>query len=210
MTKDLHSTTAIVLFILFGGVIFFHGTDGFQAYTSESARTYQLMKSQPALPAITLEDSRGKTYTFDKLTNDKFVFITFMYTSCGSVCPKLEMNMAKVYEAIPKQYLGKEIVFLSLSFDPENDDPDTLRKYGKLFGSDEETWRMARINDKTELDALLDRLGIVVIPDGYGNFQHNSAFYLIDKDGDLAEVMDFMKTTEAAERVNTLLAEGGI
>ncbi|ALC89382.1 electron transporter SenC [Bacillus sp. FJAT-18017] len=198
---------ASILVLLFGLGLFYVGTDGFTAFTAEAARVEKLKAEQPKFPDVTLEDSKGRTYGISEFEG-KYVFITFLYTSCGTVCPELEMNMAKVYEKLPKQYIGEDIMFLSISFDPERDDPKRLDVYKDMFGSDGETWRMARINDKQELDALLDEFGVIVIPDDDGNFAHNSAFYLVGKDGHLEDVMDYTKTDEAAVKVERKLEEG--
>ncbi|MFC7062536.1 SCO family protein [Halobacillus seohaensis] len=209
MIQNRRTTFAMILVVLFGTVLFYISTDGFRAFTSEGARTYQLMKNKPEVPPVTLQDSKERTYTFSEFAEDKYVFLTFMYTNCKTVCPQLELNMAKVYDLIPSKYLGEDIVFLSISFDPTRDDSDTLAKYRTYFGSDGETWRMARVKDQKELDVLLKELGVVVIRDGDGNFQHNTAFYLIGK-GHLLEVMDFTKIEEAAKTIITILEnEGG-
>ncbi|EWG08666.1 SCO family protein [Cytobacillus firmus] len=196
-----------LLVLMFGAVLFYIGTDGFQAFTAESARVNQLMDEKPQFPDVTLEDNNGRTYSFSEFEG-KYVFITFLYTSCGTVCPELEVNMSEVYKQIPEDYIGHDIQFLSISFDPERDDPKTLDTYRKAFGSDGETWRMARIPDKQELKSLLDRFGVIVIPDEYGNFAHNSAFYLVNPKGQLIEVMDYTLTEEAADRVTEILLSG--
>src|SRR5690606_33564548 len=106
------------------------------------------------------------------------------------------------------EYIGDDIQFLSISFDPERDDPKTLDTYRKAFGSDGKTWRMARIPDQEELNSLLDRFGVIVIPDEYGNFAHNSAFYLVNSKGQLIEVMDYTFIDKAADRVTEILRSG--
>ncbi|MED3622638.1 SCO family protein [Neobacillus thermocopriae] len=199
-----YTIISLSLVMLFGLILFYIGTDGFTAYTAETARVNKLMKEKPKFPNVTLEDSKERIYSFSEFEN-KYVFLTFLYTSCTTVCPQLEMNMSKVYELIPKKYLGKEIVFLSISFDPDRDDPATLEKYRGYFNSDGETWRMARIKDKSELESLLNAFGVIVIPDDNGTFAHNSAFYLVDKQGYLIDVMDYKKTDEAAKKVVRIL-----
>ncbi|MRH42552.1 SCO family protein [Aquibacillus halophilus] len=205
MTKNRRTMISVTLILLFGFVLFYQGTDGFRAFTQESARTYELLKNKPEFPSVTLQDSNNRTYTFEEFSEGKYVFITFMYTNCGTVCPQLEKNMSEVYDLIPSEYIGEDIVFLSISFDPTRDDPETLTKYRSYFGSDGETWRMARINNQEEQDKLLERLGVVVIPDGQGNFQHNSAFYLIGQQGHLLEMMDYTKIIKASDTVISYL-----
>ncbi|MFJ7724966.1 SCO family protein [Neobacillus sp. NPDC097160] len=204
MIKNWHTTFACLLVILFGGALFFFGTDGFQAFTAETARVNKLIDDKPKFPDVTFEDSKGRNYSISEFKG-KYVFITFLYTSCTTVCPQLEMNMSRVYDKIPSKYIGKDIVFLSISFDPERDDPATLEKYRSYFNSDGETWRMARIKNKAELDSLLKAFGVIVIPDENGNFAHNSAFYLVDKKGSLINVMDYKKIDEADHTVTSIL-----
>ncbi|WP_058308059.1 SCO family protein [Gracilibacillus massiliensis] len=196
---------ALAIVLLFGLGVFIIGTDGFQAFTEEQARTNQLLKDQPSLPNVRLEDSKDRTYNIKELQQNKYLFITFMYTNCATVCPQLEQNMQGVYQELPDTMIEKDIQFLSISFDPEHDDPKTLEKYRSYFDSDGETWRMARINDKAELSNLLDQLGVIVIPDDYGNFQHNSAFYLVNRNGSLVDVMDYRDIDQAVDRVKSVI-----
>lgn len=197
---------AVIVVFIFGFFLFYFGTDGFQAFTAETARTNKLIEEQPKFPEVTLEDSKERVYPFSEFQG-KYVMLTFIYTACTDVCPEMEMNLYEVYEQIPEQYIGEDIMFLSISFDPENDDPETLERYRSFFRSDGETWRMARITDKNELQNLLDEFGVIVIPDGNGHFTHNSAFYLVDREGFLVEVMDYQKTDETAEKVTDILKE---
>lgn len=204
MIKNRRNILALLIVFIFGFVLFYIGTDGFTAYTAETARVNRLIDNQPKFPVITLEDSLGQQYSISEF-KDKYVLITFMYTSCGTVCPQLEKNMGQVYHALPSKYIGKDIIFLSISFDPTRDDPARLNVYKDMFNSDGETWRMARIPDQAELDSLLKKFGVTVIPDGNGNFVHNSAFYLVNKKGILVNVMDYMKPEEATGTILDIL-----
>lgn len=201
---------SLVIVITFGFILFLIGTDGFRAYTAETARTMKLVEEMPRFPEVTLEDSKERLYAFSEF-EDKYVMITFIYTACTDVCPKLEMNLAQVYNRIPEKYIGEDIVFLSISFDPERDTPAILEKYRQYFNSDGNTWRMARIPDNQELQQLLTSFGVVVIPDNMGNFTHNSAFYLVNPQGKLVEVMDYQQIDLAVEKITSILKtnEGG-
>ncbi|MBT2643131.1 SCO family protein [Bacillus sp. ISL-41] len=204
MIKNRQTLISCIVVLVFGLLLFYTGTDGFTAYTAETARVTKLVEEQPQFPQVTFEDSEGRSYSISEFEG-KYVFITFIYTGCTTICIKLEENMSQVYDLLPSEYIGKEIVFLSISFDPGKDDPATLNKYKNLFGSDGETWRMARIPDQDQLDTLLEKFGVIVIPDGNGNFAHNSAFYLVDRQGELVNVMDFTKVNEAADKLKETL-----
>ncbi|UYZ21201.1 SCO family protein [Mesobacillus jeotgali] len=209
MIKNRQTTVSCIVVLVFGLLLYYTGTDGFTAYTAETARVTKLVEEQPQFPQVTFEDSEGRTYSISEFEG-KYVFITFIYTGCTTICIKLEENMSQVYDLLPNEYLGKEVVFLSISFDPSNDNPATLNRYKDLFGSDGETWRMARIPDQVQLDNLLEKFGVIVIPDGNGNFAHNSAFYLVDRQGALVDLMDFTKVKEAADKLKeTLEADRG-
>lgn len=91
--KNRHTAISYIVVILFGLVLFYVGTDGFKAYTAETARLNELKEEKPLFPQVTLEDSKGRTYSLSEFEN-KYVLITFLYTSCGTVCPQLEKNMA--------------------------------------------------------------------------------------------------------------------
>lgn len=200
MMKKKHNLIAMTVVICFGFALFFVGTDGFTAFTAETARVNQLIDNKPLFPEVTLEDSQGRTYPISEL-HGKNIFITFIYTACTTVCLDLERNMAEVYAQIPAKYIGEDIMFLSISFDPARDDPARLNMYKDYFNSDGETWRMARITDEDELNALLDAFGVIVIPLDTGHFAHNSAFYIVDREGYLIDVMDYKKIDEAAAQV---------
>ncbi|MFD1848520.1 SCO family protein [Oceanobacillus bengalensis] len=204
MINNKHNRLAMIVVLMFGAILLFVGTDGFKAFTVEKARINKLMEENPVFPEVTIEDSKERVYPFSAFEG-KYVMLTFIYTACTDVCPELEMNLYEVYRSIPEKYIGEDIVFLSISFDPTRDNPATLEKYRQYFNSDGETWRMARIPNQTELDNLLNEFGVIVIPDQNGHFQHNSAFYLVDPNGILVEVMDYTEVEAAADKVTSIL-----
>ncbi|WP_339250370.1 SCO family protein [Sporosarcina sp. FSL W8-0480] len=205
--SNLYTKIASIVVLLFGILLIFIGTDGFTAFTAETARVNKLLEEKPQFPDVTFEDSKEREYSIEEF-KENHVLITFFYSSCTTVCIDLEMNMSELYDKIPKEYIGDKIDFLSISFDPERDDPATLDVYKNMFSSDGETWRMARIRDQKQLNNLLEEFGVIVIPDDYGNFAHNSAFYLVDGNGVLQEVMDYKDVDAAAERIIEILEVG--
>ncbi len=195
--KVLSKSISLFVVCLIVITIWWIGTDGFTGFTQETARVNKLIEEKPMIMPITLEDSKGRMYTFHELKGRR-LFLTFIYTSCGTVCPQLEKNMQQVYESLPREILDEKIMFLTISFDPDRDTVEVLDTYRQYFGSDGETWRMARIANKLELKELLDAFGVIVLPDRYGGFTHNSAFYYVDENGRLTNVLDY-KDIEGAQ-----------
>jgi len=208
MNKRNNQWIAVIIVLMFGLSLFYLGTDGFTAFTAEKARTSSLLEEQPKLPSVTLEDHEGDEYDFSEFEG-KYMLMTFIYTACSTVCPQLEMNVKEIYEQIPTQYLGDDLMFLSVSFDPERDTPEILNNYRENIGGDGNIWRMARIADEQQLKATLDGFDIIVIPDGDGDYAHNVAFYLVDPEGYLIDVMDFQDITGATARIMEVLEEDG-
>ena len=122
MKNKRHNLLATIIVLLFGFALFYVGTDQFSAFTAETARVNKLVEEKPQFPDVTFEDSNERTYSIDEFEG-KYVFITFIYSMCNTVCIDLERNMDEVYELIPEEYMGKDIQFLSISFDPERDNP---------------------------------------------------------------------------------------
>lgn len=204
--KGRKKQLSISIVLLFGILLFWVGTDGFTAFTEETARTQELISTKPILPQVTLEDSYEEQYSFD-VFKDKYVLMTFFYTACTTVCPILEKNVADVIDTLPEKYIGEDIMFLSISFDTERDTPDVLQQYGKYLNVNYDEWRMARVPDQDELDKLLRELGVIAIPDGEGDYQHNVAFYLIDRSGTLIDVLDYEDIDGATERIIEVIEE---
>ncbi|MDR4887052.1 SCO family protein [Fredinandcohnia sp. QZ13] len=200
----LRKSVGILFALVAGLTLLWVSTDGLQAFTAEKARIIELEREQPKLPSATLIDSDSETFHLRELEG-KYILMTFMYTSCGDVCPVLEQNFAEIYENIPKEVLGKEVVLVSISFDPENDSPSVLKSYSNHFGADGEQWKMATIQDEQELQDVLKTLEVIVIPNEYGGYEHNSAFYVINPDGKLTNIFDYQTPQTVVEYLDTFL-----
>ncbi|MFT4412538.1 SCO family protein [Fredinandcohnia humi] len=200
----MRNSIGIMMSIFVGFAILWIGTDGFQAFTAESARFLTLEREKPSLPSATFIDSDGEKFTVQDVTG-KYVLITFMFTSCGDVCPVLERNFAEIYENIPRHVLGKDVVLLSISFDPEKDTPATLKTYSEYFGADGELWKMVTIQDQEQLSKLLESLEVIVIPNEFGGYEHNSAFYLVAPDGRLTNIFDYQSPQSVVEYLDSFL-----
>lgn len=82
----------------------------------------------------------------DDFVGDRAFLMTFIFTSCTDECGTL-VNLCKFVQddAVSEGY-DDDIAFLLMTFDPETDDPETLREYGRDRGADvdAENWRFLR------------------------------------------------------------------
>ncbi|KPV39416.1 hypothetical protein AN478_09565 [Thiohalorhabdus denitrificans] len=168
-----------------GAATLFWATDGFRALTAETARRIAVAEQPRAVPDLRLQLQSGAEARLRELRG-KLVVATFIYTRCTHACPMLGMRMKRIRAGLPQEAVGEEVRFLSLSFDPDYDRPERLAEYGGRYGAEPEHWWVAR--PRGGLEEALDAFGVVVLPDGQGDFMHNAAFYLIDREGRLAGI----------------------
>jgi protein SCO1/2 len=172
-----------------GGAGLWRGTDGFRALTSEQARRIAIARRPRSVPAVPLEDQDGRPFTLGAYRG-RAVAVDFIYTQCQSVCPLLSDAFQRIDLAERERSAEERLQLVSISFDPERDTPARLREYATRYGADGVRWRFARVRDARDLKLLLDAFGIIVIPDGAGDFQHNAAVHLLNTGGKLARVLD--------------------
>ena len=96
-----------------------------QSARSESARI--------KLADVPLVDQSGKTVRLEKdLVTDKIVVMSFIYTSCTTVCPVVSSIMGKVQQQLGAR-VGSEVQLVSISIDPQRDDAERLNDYARSF-----------------------------------------------------------------------------
>jgi protein SCO1 len=186
----MRNLLASLVVLIVGMLTLWWGTDEFRAFTAESARRIDITENAKPLPNVMLQDHNGEEFSLGDLKG-KLVLATFIYTSCGDVCPILEMEFQEVYEQIPREYLGKDVVFLSFSFDFERDTVHHLNHYAQHFNTDGKSWLFTRFKNKKEMETVLKELGVVVIPNEVGGFEHNAAIYSIDENGICNKIFDY-------------------
>lgn len=204
MSRAWRSVAATALVTAAGTAAFWWGTDGFSALTAEAARRVEILRAPRPLPAAVLEDQDGRLFTLDDYRG-RLLAVEFIYTRCATICRSLGMAFRQIRDRVPAAALGRDVVLLSISFDPERDDAASLTAYGRSHGADGAHWRLARVRDRSELRALLDAFGIVVIPDRFGGFEHNAAIHLVGRDGRLAQIADLDAPVSFADRLPGML-----
>ena len=93
--------------------------------TSESA--------QVKFADVALVDQTGKAVRLDPdLVSNKIVVMSFIYTSCTTVCPVVSSIMGKVQKQLGAR-VGTEVQLVSISIDPQRDDAKRLNEYARSF-----------------------------------------------------------------------------
>jgi protein SCO1 len=85
-------------------------------------------------PNVTLVNQDGQALRFyDDLLKDKTVAINVIYTRCPDECPLETARLAQLQRLLGER-MGRDIVFYSISIDPEYDTPARLKAYMEKFG----------------------------------------------------------------------------
>ena len=132
------------------------------------------------IPAFSFTDQDGKTIT-EKTVDGKIYVADFIFTRCGSICPKMTTNMGTLQQ---KFKADDEVLFLSHSVTPQMDSVPVLKKYAEDKGIISGKWHLltGNVDDIYRLAKKEYYAGDTI---GYyqtGNeFLHTENFILVDK-----------------------------
>src|SRR5438445_2578276 len=96
----------------------------------------ELMRSTVdyALPQVSLVREDGKTVSLiDELNDGRPVILTFIYTTCTSICPMISQTLSELQSGLGSD--RDKVHMVSISIDPEQDTPARLREYARKYGA---------------------------------------------------------------------------
>ena len=79
------------------------------------------------------QDGRPRRFYRDLIRGRK-VLINFAFTACKGVCPVMTANLARVRTLLGAR-VGKEVTLLTITVDPVNDTPRTLKQFAAKHGA---------------------------------------------------------------------------
>jgi protein SCO1 len=140
------------------------------------------------VPDFTMTTAAGKPLKLSDLRG-KMVVMTFVYTRCPlpDFCPLMDRKFAELARqaaAVPSR--ARDIRLISLSFDPDHDTPEVLRKHAQMRGAEPPLWIYA-VASHAELAKIAAPLGLFYAP-GDREIAHNLCTAVIDGDGKLARL----------------------
>lgn len=166
----------------------------FQVWTDEGARRLEVALRPVAAPAVAVQGP-GPARSLPALLAEHggVTIVDFFYTHCESVCLSLGSSFQQLQAALQADQAAghaSRVRLLSISFDGARDDPAALRAYAQGLRADSALWQFVRVPDKAEQQQLLGELGVVVIPDGRGDYEHNAALLVFDARSRLVRIFD--------------------
>lgn len=134
-----------------------------------------LVRSSP-VPDFALVDQAGEPFHFASLA-DQVVLVDFIYTQCPGPCPIQTARQVELQRAIPEA-LRARVHFVSLTLDPERDDPDALARYAKARGAALSNWSFLTGPPET-LASLARAYGVGSLRKPDGTLDHTLVTFLV-------------------------------
>jgi cytochrome oxidase Cu insertion factor (SCO1/SenC/PrrC family) len=180
--------------IIVGGIVFsvvLMLTVSVLLFRSEIARIREAKATRASImgeiPDFSLVNQAGMMIGRSDLLG-RVNLVSFVYTRCTGPCPTLSKQMAQLYSdwvTLP------DIQFVTITVDPDFDQPDVLAVYAQRYGADPERWHFltgerARVYD-------LVRNGFrasIEDSDTPHEILHSQRFALVDRKGRIRAYLD--------------------
>jgi protein SCO1/2 len=191
------------------GIMLAHAaTDGFQAYTLESARRLAALRSPSAVPDLSLELLDSGRARLSAVSGE-VLLVDFIYTRCPTYCSVLGSVYAQLKERLASEIAAGQVKLVSISFDPEHDGPVELRAYRNRYTREPAGWLLGRPPHARDVRQWLDAFGVVVIPDEFGGYAHNAAVHIVGPGRRLVAIHDLNQVEAIVNRVHDILGRTG-
>jgi protein SCO1 len=149
---------------------------------AHEASDEQRLPTIGAAPDFTLTSQDGAAVTLGDFRS-KVVAVTFIYVSCPDVCPMLSDKLARVQDALGKDF-GAKVAFLSITTDPERDTPKVLREHAEALDADLAGWSFLT-GTEAAVREVARRYGVAVVEAADGQVDHTLLTTLVDRDGNM-------------------------
>jgi protein SCO1/2 len=187
-------------------------------YVANAPGSYTLQRIQPAGNGWVLDGNfvprRLSSYTHGAIT-----LLSFIYTYCTDPtgCPLAYNIFVQVRDRVSKDpALHSKVRLVSLSFDPANDTPDAMTRYGGRYAMDQTLpWRFLTTYSLRFLLPILEDFGqdVELDRDASGQpmrtYTHMLKVFLIDPQGNVREIYStaFLNADVVFNDIKTLALE---
>ena len=133
------------------------------------------------VPTFELTDQNDKKI-LDKDYLGKVYVVEFFFTTCPTICPKMNQSMLELQEAF---YGNPNFGLASITIDPEHDTAAVLKEHANLLGVKHYNWHFLT-GDKEYIYNLANKGFNLYAGENNkaaGGFEHSGLFALVDKDG---------------------------
>jgi len=148
---------------------------------SETAHSSPLPSDLRRLDDFSLVTQAGRGIVRKSLA-DKYTVVGFFFARCSGICPMVTAQVKKLSKKISNQ---KDLVFLSISVDPEHDNADVLANYKARFSAAQKNWYFLTGAKEAIYSIARKTFNADVVTrsrkTGGEDFLHTENIYLLDK-----------------------------
>lgn len=165
---------------------------GLYLYLSSTKEAAPKLDQDKAAPSFKLTSIDGEEVSLEN-TNGKVRVVYFYFANCPDVCPPTTYLLSQVQDELKNQKVfGSDVEFLSVTFDPERDTPEAIRKFiDKIPGDiDQSGWKFLRGDSEEDTKKLMMDFGLGLIKDEKtGLYTHSDTITFIDREGKIRKYM---------------------
>ena len=140
----------------------------------------RVVKFEMDAPVIDLVNQDGERVTNEDLKG-KVVLINFIYTNCQESCPVMVHKFMNISEEM-KNELGRDLLLVSITMDPERDSPEVLKEFAGKMDIDTSKW-MFLTGDRDTVGKTLKAFHFYYVKNEDGTFGHANTIILLDRKG---------------------------
>ena len=150
--------------------------------------THVLVPVGALLPDFELTDQAGAAVSLSALKG-KVVAVTFIYSRCPlpDYCPRMVENFRAVRARFADR-MDRDLVLLTISFDPQYDTPQVLAQYATAMRAGGPGWHFLT-GEPAKIERVCNAFGIQYFPDE-GLITHSLQTAVVDRDGRLAATVE--------------------
>jgi protein SCO1 len=190
------------------GRAYVENADGSRVLASEQTSRKKTPPKKPAgsdkawLEQFELTERSGATVTSAELKGQPYV-VSFFFSTCPTICTRQNEKVA----LLQQKFKGQPLRLVSITCDPEVDQPEVLQLYAKKFNADPKQW-LFLTGELPYLRRVAAELYFVALDRRF----HAEKFILVDSNGAIYSVYDWNDAKQYEELqvdIQAMLAAGG-
>ena len=155
--------------------------------TSKFSWPWKARRSTESIGATVFEDHDGASITFNEFFQGRPSIVVFFYTRCDNPlkCSLTVTKLARVQKLLKLQNLDEQIQTAAITYDPEFDLPERIRRYGEKRDVHLDTsHRMLRATEGIDSLRQHFKLGVNFVESLVN--RHRLEVYILDSKGQIA------------------------
>lgn len=176
----------------------------------------QIALEKPAvlstMPEFNLTDQENTPFSSEEMKG-KIWLVNFIFSRCPTTCPIQTANMATIQAQLARYALWNDVSFISITVDPEYDQPNVLKEYAAANNASLENWKF--LTGERDYIWKLSKEGFALNvgedkPSSETPLFHSPNFILIDREANIRGYYNSTQETELdslLEDVRALIVE---